>query len=333
MAGDDRKTRRRFLTDSIAAAAAMGSVRAAASGEQNAPATRPAWAIACRDPHLRCADRPDAWSAMDALGVDGVEVVVDPDLKCPYLFGPGDTNYSIATPEGIRVLGERFRSAGKRITAFCLNNDFDGKPDENVEWTVRVAQAAAALGVPAIRLDVVPHRMGDKTDEFLKLAIRLNRKIIDATRDTTVRFGVENHGGYTNRPDVLRRMFEGVGSKRFGQTLDTANFYWFGHPLSKLYRIYDEFGPYICHTHCKNIRFPEPEREKQREIGWKYNEYCCPIYEGDIDFAQVIAILRRHDYTGDLCIENESLDRFPRDRRAAILRKEADLLRKLAASA
>jgi sugar phosphate isomerase/epimerase len=102
--------------------------------------------------------------------------------------------------------------------------------------------------------------------------------------------------------------------------------------LAKLYRIYDEFGPYACHTHCKSIHYPEAEREKQREIGWKYDECCCPIYEGDIDFQKVADILRKHKYAGDLCIENESLERFPKDQRAVILKKEADLLRKLAGS-
>ncbi|HNT36285.1 MAG TPA: hypothetical protein PKH07_14970, partial [bacterium] len=67
----------------------------------------------------------------------------------------------------------------------------------------------------------------------------------------------------------------------------------------------------------------------RREIGWEYGKYCSPIYEGDIDFKKVVAILQAAEYFGDYCIENESLSRFPQEERGAILKKEAEFLRGL----
>ena len=64
-------------------------------------------------------------------------------------------------------------------------------------------------------------------------------------------------------------------------------------------------------------------------MGWEYGRYCCPIHEGDIDFGKVAAILRRADYRGDLCIENESLGKYPEAERADVVKKEAALLRAL----
>jgi sugar phosphate isomerase/epimerase len=64
-------------------------------------------------------------------------------------------------------------------------------------------------------------------------------------------------------------------------------------------------------------------------MGWEYSKYCCPIYEGDIDFQKVVAILRRAGYRGDLCVENESLGKFPEDERAGIVKKEIALLERL----
>ena len=122
-------------------------------------------------------------------------------------------------------------------------------------------------------------------------------------------------------------MFAGVGSPRLGLTLDTGNFYWFGHPLSKVYQLYEMFAPRVFHTHIKSIGYPAEEREKQREVGWQYGKYHGPIYEGDIDFARVIAILKKAGYTNDLCIENESLGRA-KDA-PAVLEKEVALLKKL----
>jgi sugar phosphate isomerase/epimerase len=300
--------------------------------EAQSPASKPAWAIACRDAHLTEVGKPDVWSAMDAIGVEGVEVTVHMDGTCPGLFGR-EKPFSIADEGGVGDLGDALGSHKKKISAFCLHNRFDEQPDEEVAFVKRVTKVAVKLGVRAIRLDVVPRKLAGKDEEFLRFAIEVGKRIIDATRDTSVRFGVENHGGTTNRPDFLRRLFDGIGSNRFGLTLDTANFYWFGHPLSRLYEIYREFAPAACHTHCKSIRYPESEREKQRERGWEYGKFCCPVYEGDIDFTRVATILREAGYQGDLCIENESLSRFDKGERGAILRREADFLRRIAQNA
>jgi sugar phosphate isomerase/epimerase len=322
-----RRTRREFLRNSITVAAAVGAANVTAQAQSKKPARKTAWPIACRDAHLREVGETDSWSAMKTIGVDGVEVIVEMDGTCPLLFAP-ERKFSVANADGIKALGDEFRKHDRKITAFCLMNQFDARPDEEVAWVTRTAQAAAKLGVPAIRLDVWPHKIKDE-GEFLQFAIRTGKRIVDGTKDLPVRFGVENHGGTTNRPEFTRKMFDGVGSKRFGLTLDTGNFYWFGHPLSKLYDIYAEFAPWVCHTHCKSIRYPEAERDKQRAVGWKYGEYNCPVYEGDIDFRKVVAILRKADYSNDLCIEDESLGKAPQEKRADVLKKEAEFLRKL----
>ena len=143
------------------------------------------------------------------------------------------------------------------------------------------------------------------------------KRVIETTEDTGVAFGIENHGGTTNDPEFLKPLFDRVGSKRLGLTLDTGNFYWFGHPLSKVYELYEAFAPRVCHTHCKSIRFPETEREKQRPMGWEYGKYNCPIYEGDIDFRRVVKILRRRA-TRTTCASRTS--RWAGSRRASAAR-------------
>ncbi|MBN1492135.1 MAG: sugar phosphate isomerase/epimerase [Phycisphaerae bacterium] len=288
--------------------------------------SKPTWLIACRDANLQEVGEPDTWAAMKAIDVDGTEVSVMLDGTCPHLFGP--KKYSIATPDDVKALHEDLQANGCRIGAFCLHNHFDERPDEEVELVVKAAKAARVLGVPALRLDVVARKIKD-VDEFLTFAVGIGRRIVKATEDAPVRFGVENHGAITNRPEFLRKMFDGVGSKRFGLTLDTANFYWFGHPLSKLYSIFEEFAPVACHTHCKSIHYPEAEREKQRLMGWEYEKYFCPVYEGDIDFKRLAAIFAKAGYEGDLCIENESLRRAPKEKRREILEKEVAFLRGL----
>ena len=283
--------------------------------------------LACRDSLLGVANQPDCWSALGSIGAEGVEATIGEDLSLPVLRHP-QRKYSAATDAGIQELAADLKTAGRRITAFCMYNRFEERPDFEIEWCTKAARAAQALGVKAIRIDVVPRKLS--APEFLDLAVATLKKLMQAAEPTGVAFGIENHGGTTNNPDFLKPLFERVGSRLLGLTLDTGNFYWYGHPLSKLYEIYAAFAPRVFHTHLKSIRFPEDQRERQRPVGWEYGRYNCPIDQGDIDFRRVVKILTDAGYSNDLCVEDESLGKFPKDEQAAVLKKEIATLKRLA---
>jgi sugar phosphate isomerase/epimerase len=263
---------------------------------------------------------------MRSIGAEVVEATITENLTLPGLFHPG-RKYTAATPAGIEQVTADANAAGCRISALCMSNHFAERPDVEVQWCGKAARAAKALGVRAIRIDVVPQRLARA--EFLPLAVKTLKAVIEATEETGVAFAIENHGNTTNDPEFLKPLFDGVGSKRLGLTLDTGNFYWFGHPLSKVYALFEAFAPRVFHTHCKSIKYPEAEREKQRSLGWEYGKYTCPIYEGDIDFRRVLKILVGAGYSGDLCVEDESLGRFPAAERGKILAKEVRYLQDL----
>jgi len=253
-----------------------------------------------------------------------MESTISDDLALPGLFHAGE-KYSLASDAGIARVKTAASTAGQKITALCMYNRFAERPDQEVELCTRAARAAQALGVSAIRIDVVPQKLA--RPEFLKLATATLAKVMAATESTGVAFAIENHGNTTNDPEFLRPLFVGVGSKRLGLTLDTGNFYWYGHPLSKVYELYEMFAPRVFHTHCKNIGYLADQREKRRPIGWQYAKYHGPIYAGDIDFGRVVTILKKAGYANDLCIEDESLGKA-KDA-ADILGKELRLLKDL----
>lgn len=319
-------TRRQFLHQAGAALAAIAATPASSLGASVEPAAA-RLTLACRDVQLKFVGEKDCWSALKRIGAEGVEVGVLEDLSLPHLFHP-EQEYSVATPEGIARLQADLKAAGLKVTAFAMDNRFEQRPELEITWSTKVAGVAQALGVPAIRIDVVPHKLA--RPEFLNFSIGVLKKLVEATEPTGVAFGIENHGNTTNDPTFLRALFNGVGSKRLGLTLDTANFYWYGHPLSKLYAIYETFASRVFHTHCKSIHYPESEREKQRPIGWKYGEYHGPIYSGDIDFHRVVSILRKAGYHNDLCVEDESLWKAPQGEAAEVLSKEIRYLKGLA---
>jgi sugar phosphate isomerase/epimerase len=305
----------------------LGCLGAASLGTLDAFAKTPTPVFGCRDAHLRDIGEQDTFSAMKKVGAQGIEVWINDTRDCPYLFAPGKT-YSIQSKEAIADLANDFQKNGLAITAFALPNDFDTRPDFEIQWLQDTVSACKELGVSAIRIDVVQRKI-KKRDAFLKFSIEMGKRLIDLVENTDIAFGIENHGGTTNDPAFLDPLFEGIGSRQMGLTLDTGNFYWFGHPLETLYSIYEKYADRTVHTHCKSIHYPADKQNIQRERGWEYGKYNCPITEGDIDFSRVAAILKKAGYKGDYCIENESLGKFPQAERGAILKKEIDLLKNI----
>lgn len=321
-------TRRGFLAGAggLCAAASMpGPLGRLALAEE---AQRPAWPVTTRDAMLRHVGKPDCWAASKAVGSEGMEAIINEDLSLPGLFHP-EVKYTAAGKEGVERLRADLRAAGQRITALCMFNRLDERPEAEIKWCGQVARIAKSLDVPAVRIDVVPHKM--PRPEFLKLAIVTLKKVLADTEPTGVRFAIENHGAVTNDPEFLTALFDGVGSDRLGLTLDTGNFYWFGHPLSKLYGLFETFASRAFHTHCKGIHYPQADRERQRPMGWKYDQYQCPIYEADVDFARFTAILDKAGYSGDLCVENEALGKLSGAEAAKTLSREIALLKELRA--
>jgi sugar phosphate isomerase/epimerase len=318
-------TRREFLEGS----GRMLSGLTAASlllGRSAAGEDKPPLCLSCRDVHLKQTGDKDCWSAMRAIGAEGVEATIGDDLAFADLFHP-DRKYTAATLDGLEALVTDMKSSGRRISAFCIHSRFDQRADFEIDKGAKAARAAKALGVKAIRIDVASRKI--PAAEFLEPAAASLKKLIEQTEGTGVTFGIENHGALTNDPKFLVPLLDRVGSKRLGVTLDTGNLYWFGHPLSKVYEIYEALAPRVCHTHCKSIKYPQEEREKQRLMGWEYKQYSCPIDEGDIDFRRVLKILRGAGYTGDLCIEDESLGKFPAEERGKVLAREIRYLKEI----
>jgi sugar phosphate isomerase/epimerase len=318
-------TRRGFIRKTAGWMLSSGALAIAKDSAASSP-SKPL-VVACRDTLLKAAKKPDSWAVMKDLGVTGVELEVNPELACPILEHP-QTKYSLATPSALATLKDDLSKNGLVITAFLMPNRLDERLAEELEWTRKLVDAAVSLEVPVIRIDVVPRRT--KREEFLPFAVKVCKQLCDIAEGTGIRYGIENHGSITNDPEFLRQLFDGVGSPHLGLTLDTANFYWYGHPLNELYEIFERFAPRVFHTHCKSIRYPDDKKNVRRPMGWEYDRYACPIFEGDIDFGKVVAILRKANYCGDLCLENESLGKYPESQHAQILKKEIALLKRLA---
>ncbi len=261
------------------------------------------------------------------LGIAGIELFVRNRTENVAALEPtaDKPQLNLSDADDLAELQRQAQAHGITIAALCMGNDFNAEDKEaEIAWAVRTVRAAYALGVPAIRIDAIMHGEQDLPLEVRQsLVADVVGRILAETADTPVDLGMENHGFQGNDPEFLRGLLARIASPRFGLTLDSGNFYWRGWALSRVYEIFEEFAPYVKHTHIKNIAYPPDIRETQREMGYEYGKFVSPIHAGDIDHARYFAALWAVGYDRDLCLEDESLGKYPVEQRKANLREAA----------
>jgi sugar phosphate isomerase/epimerase len=279
-----------------------------------------------RDWVLLYAGYESVGAGLSDLAVPGIELEFDREGTVLSLDPEaGNSRVSLLEDAGLEAILRQRDALGVRISAFLLANDF-GHEDRasEIDWVVSAARSAHALGVPAVRIDAIMHGerelpLAERQDIFHSSMAEVLRR----TEAYGTDFGIENHGFQGNDPEFLAGVFGRTDDPRLGLTMDTGNFYWYGHPLERVYEILERFAPRTKHTHVKNIRYPENVRHERREMGWEYGTYCAPIPDGDIDHAKLVGYLRAVGYDRDFTVEDESLGKFAAGaERLDVLRRE-----------
>lgn len=284
--------------------------------------------VAVRDQNVPASAGGSFFEAFRATGADSFEAAVAQDESIPCLGGSVAEPASLHDRGSIEAIRSRLASQGARISAFLLATDFSAEDAErHVETAVRTVEAAAALGVPVVRIDPLTAQRALPPAAVTSNFIRRVRQILDLTTHTGVDLGMENHAQVFNDPRVLDEVLAALPDPRFGLTLDTGNFYWWGHPIDVVYELVERYAPRTRHTHIKNIHYPPEIRNQQRETGFEYKRYCSPLFEGDLDLRRIVQTLRRGGYGRDLCVEDESLSKFPEAQRLDVLRRDVAFLR------
>lgn len=270
-------------------------------------------------------------AGLDAMGLDAVEMEYFRDRSVFSLDATDRAKVSLADERSIDAFAEQCSRLGIRVSALLMHNNFGAEDiDGEIDWVISYIKAAGRLGVKAVRIDAIMSTERDwpleqRTQRFADCMAR----VLDATSDLDVEMGIENHGLQGNDPEFLDTVLDKVGSPRLGITIDTGNFYWAGHPLDEVHRIIEHFAPRVKHTHIKSINYPEDKRNIRRETGWEYGTYASPLRGGDIDVKRVVRSLMNAGYTGDLCIEDESLGRWNEVEQKTMLIDDADYLREI----
>lgn len=262
-------------------------------------------------------------AGMRHLGVEAAEIALNRDFTVCAM--DSKELITLKTDADAQAYKKRLDGLGIQATSFLTACDFNsGDFESNVQWITRALELADVIGMPAIRIDSA---MSKERELDFQTRVTLFAKglgeALKRTAGSKVAMGIENHGFQGNNLAFQLNVYKEVGSDRLGSTMDTGNFYWRGYPLSEVYGILTILAPYTKHTHLKNIKYPAELRETTREAGWEYGTYVCPLDEGDIDHGKVLQILKAGGYTGDICIEDESLGHYPtQQERIAVLERD-----------
>lgn len=288
--------------------------------------------IGMRDGSLPVAGYETTLAGLRDLGLTHVELAISRENKVRSLTSADEID--LATAPGVARLKSEAQDAGVQICALLCAQDFNAEDrTAQVDYAVTAVRAAAAVGAGTVRVDsYMKGQLDMPLAESVGLFVQGLRDVLDATSDCSIALGVENHGPQGNDVNWMRAVMDSIGSDRVGLTLDVGNWYWYGYPVSRVYDIYREFGARTKHTHVKNINYPEDLRETQREIGYKYGEYCCPLDEGNLEMARVVSILRECGFDGVLVVEDESIGKYSTEERPGVLRRDVACLRTAIAS-
>lgn len=227
---------------------------------------------------------------------------------------PLNSNHKISLKSEETLLSFKKELQEQNIFVAALLTDFDismHTEEQSIDWLKNAVNIASTLGAKVIRIDSLLQQehlytFGGKIELFANIFSELFAEI----QDTPINFGIENHGKDGNNPIFLLSVVHTIDDPRFGLTLDFGNFYWRGYPLSETEAILKLLAPYAKHTHIKNIAYPKTAQEIYRETGWEYATYLCPIFKGDVNIEGILPELKKSNYDGVLCIEDESLGHF-----------------------
>lgn len=289
--------------------------------------------VAIRDAMVAQLEGRGFFDVLRDVGVTSVEIEVDAEGATPHVRGEDGKAYSLADEGSAERLRQRLEGAGVRICALLVNNDFASAADHaqlarQVEWVVMAVRAAAVLGAPVVRIDPLARDRAVNAPTGRERFVRGAEQVLRRTEDAAIELGMENHGPHANDPRYVDAVLAALPDSRLGLTLDTGNFYWFGFRLEEVYELVEKYAPVAKHTHLKSINYPPDLAARNRPVGHEYGKYCCPLHEGNLDLERVVRALRGAGYQRDLCVEDESLGKHPKEQRPDVLRREVEALRK-----
>ena len=170
------------------------------------------------------------------------------------------------------------------------------KYDQQLAWAEYCAALSKELGLKVVKYFAGEPKPGLSDEQIVDFMIKGSKELARIAEKYKVSFAEENHGRFTNRPEIQRQLINAVGSKRVGVCIDSSNYRWFGHPVKDVHRFFHEMAPHTLHTHVKDGDGSQGPMAKHK---------ATALGEGEIDIKLLLTELKAAKYEGDLVLEYE----------------------------
>jgi sugar phosphate isomerase/epimerase len=171
------------------------------------------------------------------------------------------------------------------------------RPEIAVPYLEKAARWAAAIGTHVINTDEGPRPTWLDDEECFQVMRYTLKKVLQVAERYGVSIGIEPHQSISKKTEGLMRIATLVKSDFLRINYDTGNAFLGGEdPYAGL----ETALPLLVHVHAKDISIRQAEDEKGKVTGTPVG---CACGEGVIDWAKVVAILRRGGFHGVLSVE------------------------------
>jgi sugar phosphate isomerase/epimerase len=188
---------------------------------------------------------------------------------------------------------------------------------KEIDHTLHCIELAAKMGIPCLRLNsgrwntitsfdelmknrgVEPILPGYTEDDGFNWCIESIQKCLPRAEEYGVLLALENHWGLCSSPEGMLRIKKAIDSPWLGLLMDTGNF------LEDPYARLEMIAPYTSFVQAKTY--------------YGGGEW----YSLDLDYARIVAILRKVNYQGYISLEFEG-----KENAASGVPKSIDMLRK-----
>jgi sugar phosphate isomerase/epimerase len=244
---------------------------------------------------IRCEDKPfeEGVRRAAAMGYRFVEPMVHNGRE---LLSEAGYFHSVSLDEdplAIREILERHGVAASGLSAHCPLM----RPEISVPYLEKAIRFAKMLGAPVVNTDEGIRPEWVPLEEAWGVMKYTLSTVLRTAERHGIPIGIEPHQSITKTTDGLIRIATLVDSPMLRVNYDTGNAFLGGEdPYAGL----EAVAARVVHMHAKDISVQMAEAEKGKVTGTPVG---CACGDGVIDWARVVAILRRAGFDGVLSVE------------------------------
>jgi len=196
-------------------------------------------------------------------------------------------------PHFIKDILDRHGLKSSAVSAHCPLM----RPEVSVMYLQRAIRFAAVLGAPVVNTDESYRPEWVVGDEAWPIMTYTLKAVLRVAERYGVSIGIEPHNVISRTTDGLLRIASLVDHPLLRVNYDTGNGYLAGEDI---YEALERIGGRLVHMHAKDISVQHSEAERGKVTGTPVG---CGCGDGVVDWARVIAIIRKHGFNGVLSVE------------------------------